>query len=110
MKQRSSRRGTSTSVEPQVVACRLRADRTFAIDLSDGRVLIVRPEVSPRLAGASFRQLGRFELVGGEGVHWPGLDEDLSVRGFLRQAKEVPDMVSIVARKSRKARSAAMRA
>jgi hypothetical protein len=82
--------------EPEIVACRLRSDRTFALDLSDGRTLIVRPEVSPKLAGASMRQLGRFELVGGEGLRWPALDEDLSVRGFLRQAKETPSFVTIV--------------
>jgi len=37
------------------------------------------------LAGASRAQLEKYELLGdGEGIHWPEIDEDLSVAGLLR--------------------------
>lgn len=39
------------------------------------------------LAKASDSQLGNYELLpDGAGVHWPELDEDLSLRGFLLSA------------------------
>jgi hypothetical protein len=40
-----------------------------------------------RLAKASEAQLGKYDLLpDGAGVHWPGLDEHLSLRGFLLAA------------------------
>jgi Protein of unknown function (DUF2442) len=52
--------------------------------LADGRRLSVPLTWFPRLAGASPAQLRKFELMGdGEGIHWPELDEDLSVAGLL---------------------------
>ena len=54
------------------------------IDLSDGRVLSVPLAWYPKLAMAERNQLQRFEISpGGYGIHWPELDEDLSVKGFL---------------------------
>ena len=42
----------------------------------------------PRLAAASRAQRENWELLGdGEGIHWPDLDEDISVAGLLRGAK-----------------------
>ena len=38
------------------------------------------------LIEASTSDLANFELIaGGKGVHWPTLDEDLSLKGFLQQ-------------------------
>src|SRR5690606_17196601 len=38
----------------------------------------------PRLKGASEEQLKNYRLIGkGTGVHWPDVDEDLSLKGFL---------------------------
>ena len=38
----------------------------------------------PRLLQAKKEQLENWELLGdGEGIHWPALDEDLSVAGLL---------------------------
>ena len=53
--------------------------------LVDGRRISVPLTWFPRLAKASRTQLENFELLGdGEGIHWPELDEDLSIAGFLR--------------------------
>ncbi len=54
------------------------------VSLSDGRVISVPLAWYPRLVGARKEQLARFEISpGGYGIHWPDLDEDLSVKGFL---------------------------
>lgn len=54
------------------------------ITLSDGRYLGVPLSWFPRLAGATPQQRRRWELIGrGIGIHWPEIDEDLSVAGLL---------------------------
>ncbi len=57
----------------------------MTVTLVDGRRLTVPLVWFPRLTDASPEQLCKFELLGdGEGIHWPELDEDLSVAGLLR--------------------------
>lgn len=53
--------------------------------LSDGRRLSVPLTWFPRLLAASPGARSNFELLGGGiGIHWPEIDEDLSVEGLLR--------------------------
>ena len=60
------------------------ADDSLVVDLSDGRRISVPLAWFPRLLHATLEQRGRFEwLGGGEGIHWPDLDEDISVEGLL---------------------------
>ncbi|WP_390937069.1 DUF2442 domain-containing protein [Parapedobacter soli] len=41
----------------------------------------------PRLKGATGDQLRNYQLIGkGTGVHWPYVDEDLSLKGFLKNS------------------------
>ncbi len=55
------------------------------VSLVDGRRLSVPLAWFPRLAKASPLQLQNYELMGdGEGIHWPDIDEDLTVEGLLR--------------------------
>ncbi len=55
------------------------------VTLADGRRLSVPLAWFPRLAHASIEQRQNYELMGdGEGIHWPDVDEDLSVEGLLR--------------------------
>ncbi|HET7370533.1 MAG TPA: DUF2442 domain-containing protein [Gammaproteobacteria bacterium] len=59
-------------------------DEEIVVSLSDGRTLSVPIVWFPRLAGASQAQREDYELLGGgEGVHWPQVDEDISVAGLL---------------------------
>ena len=52
--------------------------------LDDGRELLVPLEWFPRLRDASDADRANWRLIGrGEGIHWPTLDEDISVRGLL---------------------------
>lgn len=59
-------------------------DEFITFHLVDGRVVSVPLAWSWRLCDASPEQRNRFEILGeGHGVHWPDLDEDLSVEGML---------------------------
>lgn len=56
----------------------------FDVRLEDGRRLWVPYQWFPRLATATSQQRAHWELIGdGVGLHWPELDEDLSVDGLL---------------------------
>ncbi|GAA4732941.1 DUF2442 domain-containing protein [Flavisolibacter ginsenosidimutans] len=56
---------------------------------------ILRQKISdyPSLHGATKEKLMNYEFIGkGTGIHWPDLDEDLSLKGFLRD--ELRNMVN----------------
>ncbi len=60
-------------------------DDDLIASLADGRKVIVPLVWFPRLSKATKTQLQNYEILGdGEGIHWPDLDEDLSVAGLLR--------------------------
>lgn len=60
-------------------------DDDLVVSLVDGRKVIVPLVWFPRLAKATKKQLTNYELLGdGEGIHWPEIDEDLSVARLLR--------------------------
>lgn len=59
----------------------------LAVDLMDGRTIIVPLAWYPRLLHATAEQRDRWQVAGGGyGIHWPDLDEDLSTEGLLRGA------------------------
>ncbi|MCF6251198.1 MAG: DUF2442 domain-containing protein [Methylococcaceae bacterium] len=59
-------------------------DTTIIVELIDGRTISAPLVWFPRLSQASKEQLENWELLGDEeGIHWPDVDEDLSVAGLL---------------------------
>lgn len=59
-------------------------DASLRIVLTDGREISAPIEWFPRLRDASAEQRGQWRLIGqGEGVHWPEIDEDVSVSALL---------------------------
>ena len=71
------------SVEPRIQNVKVTSDAIVAY-LVDGRVLSVPLAWSWRLSEATAKQRARFKLIGdGQGVHWPEIDEDISVEGML---------------------------
>ncbi|GAB4018448.1 DUF2442 domain-containing protein [Spirosoma koreense] len=55
--------------------------------LTNGRVLNLKLSGFARLRNATVEQLANYELESnGIAVSWEALDEDLSVRGFIKQA------------------------
>lgn len=60
-------------------------DDDLVVSLIDGRTLSVPLVWFPRLLAATAHQRENYELLGdGEGIHWPEIDEDLSIEGLLR--------------------------
>ena len=53
------------------------------VTLRDGRRIATPLDWYPRLKGASEAQRKNFEIMP-MGIHWPDLDEDLSVAGMLK--------------------------
>lgn len=59
-------------------------DDELVVVLTDGRTLSVPLAWFPRLVSASAQQRAQHELLGdGSGIHWPAIDEDISVLGLL---------------------------
>ena len=57
---------------------------TLTVDLTDGRTVSVPLAWYPRLVHGTAAERNHWELLGeGEGIHWPELDEDISVAGLL---------------------------
>jgi hypothetical protein len=73
----------ANSRTPQAVAVAI-TDDTLSIDLLDGRTLSVPIAWYPRLAHGTSTERANWRLIGrGEGIHWPDLDEDLSIDSLL---------------------------
>jgi hypothetical protein len=78
----------------------------LVVELADGRTLSVPLTWYPRLAYGTREERARWRLIGdGEGIHWPALDEDISVEGLLagRRSGETPVSIErwLNARKSK---------
>jgi hypothetical protein len=59
-------------------------DDTLTMDLADGRSISAPLVWYPRLAHGSPAERNNYRLIGGgEGVHWPDLDEDIRVENVL---------------------------
>jgi hypothetical protein len=80
----------STS-SPTIEAATAKAVRVtrdaLIVELHDGRTVSVPVAWYPRLAHGSMKERQRWELIGpGIGIHWPALDEDISIDGLLKGA------------------------
>jgi hypothetical protein len=74
---------TVVSVDARIQKVRVTEDEIVA-HLVDGRVISVPLAWSWRLSQATPAQRARFRLIGsGYGIHWPDVDEDISVEGML---------------------------
>ncbi len=62
----------------------------FHLNLADGRILTVPYELIPSLSRATEEQRKNCELIGmGTSLHWPDIDEDLSVEGLVLGKKVI---------------------
>src|SRR5437660_9296449 len=69
-------------------------DDTLAVELADGRTIAVPLAWYPRLTHATADERNKWRLVGGgRGIHWPAVDEDVSVANLLsgEPSAESPD-------------------
>ncbi len=59
-------------------------DDTLTVDLSDGRSIAAPLAWYPRLWHGTSDERSRWRLIGGgQGIHWPDLDEDISLEGLI---------------------------
>ena len=57
---------------------------TLLIELADGRTITAPLAWFPRLLHGSVKERNRWRFIGrGEGIHWPDLDEDISIEGLV---------------------------
>ena len=76
---------TSLAIADERVAHVKCKDDRLEVELRDGRTISIPLEWYPRLKSATPVQRATWELCGaGYGIHWPLIDEDLSVEGLLR--------------------------
>ncbi len=69
--------------QPVAVEC---DDRHLTVTLADGRVLRTPLWWYPRLLAATSEQKSQVELSP-LGIHWPDIDEDISIASMLRGSK-----------------------
>jgi hypothetical protein len=75
---------TAILTEPRIVSVNV-TDGAIVAYLADGRIVSVPLEWAWRLRDATPEQRAHWEIIGdGQGVHWPDVDEDISVEGMLR--------------------------
>ena len=76
---------TAPNVEPRIQSLSV-SDDLISAQLFDGRTISVPLAWSWRLSEATPEQRSRFEIIGsGSGIHWPDVDEDISVEGMLHR-------------------------
>jgi hypothetical protein len=69
----------ATAVDAKVM------DDRLVVILADGRELAAPLAWFPRLLEATPEQRGNWRLIGrGQGIHWPEIDEDISIASLLR--------------------------
>jgi Protein of unknown function (DUF3532). len=72
--------------EPRVVAgeeVKVTAD-ALLVELSDGRTITAPLAWFPRLLHGTAKERNHWRFIGrGEGIHWPDLDEDISIEGLV---------------------------
>lgn len=76
---------TPVRVDPDPTAVDVEvSDTALRIVLSDGRELSAPLAWFPRLRDATPEQRQNWEAIGrGHGIHWPEVDEDISVRALM---------------------------
>ncbi len=74
---------TSELHVPEAVGLSI-TDDVLSVELSDGRTLTVPLAWYPRLLHATAAERAQWRLIGkGEGIHWPTIDEDISVEALI---------------------------
>ena len=72
-------------IEPRIRDIRVTEEEITAY-LIDGRTIVVPLVWSWRLSEATSEQRSNFEIIGdGQGIHWPEIDEDISVEGMEKK-------------------------
>lgn len=72
------------------------SDHFMTVQLDDGQALSIPLNWYPRLLYGTKPERENYELIGdGEGIHWPDLDEDISVEGLLAGKRSAETDISL---------------
>jgi len=72
------------------------SDDELTVQFSDGRTISVPLSWYPRLEHATSEERQDWELIGhGSGIHWPAVDEDISVDSLLRGLRSNESQTSL---------------
>lgn len=85
---------SGTDIKEAVGRNVLVTEDALVVDLADGRSVSVPLAWFPRLLHGSAEERAKWRLIGGgAGMHWPDLDEDISVESLLagRKSGESPE-------------------
>ena len=88
----------SSAVEAQrVTASRVEiTDDTITVDLSDGRTISAPLAWYPRLSHGTPDERKRWRFIAdGLGIHWPDLDEDISIENLLAGKRSAESQSSL---------------
>lgn len=81
--------------EPIVVRV-VTSDDHLRAHLADGRIISVPLSWYPRLLHATREERQNYEIGGrGRGIHWPDLDEDISIQNLLEGRKSAESEPSL---------------
>lgn len=72
------------------------SEDALTVDLNDGRTISAPLAWYPRLLHGSSEERSHWRLIGaGEGIHWPDLDEDISVENLIAGKPSVESQGSL---------------
>jgi hypothetical protein len=71
-------------------------DDALVVDLADGRTISLPLVWYPRLWYGTAQERGNWEWIGeNEGIHWPDLDEDISIEGVVAGRRSAESQSSL---------------
>ena len=77
--------GTSATIADPRISDVVVTDTALSVTLRDGRKVSAPLDWFPKLKAASAADRKAWQLsAAGHGIHWPNIDEDLSIEGLLR--------------------------
>lgn len=88
---------TSSLANEAAIAADVRVTGSaLVVELGDGRTVSAPLDWYPRLAEGRPAERRRWEFIGGgTGIHWPDLDEDISVEGLLAGRRSMESASSL---------------
>jgi Protein of unknown function (DUF2442) len=98
MEEFPERKARFFAAETQVPSARdvVVTEDALTVSLADGRTLSVPLTWYPRLWHGTPEERAGWRLIGdGQGIHWPGLDEDISVEGLFEGRRSVESQRSL---------------
>lgn len=85
-----------TEIEIANASSVILSEQTLSVAFDDGRTVSIPLSWYPRLFHASDEERNNFRLIGnGSGIHWPDLDEDISIEGIIAGHRSQESQVSL---------------